>query len=289
VIKVNYSSPAKINLFLSIRSKRPDGYHEIVNLMQTVDICDDISISRSARSYSTLKSKDASIPFGKRNLCIKAYDIIKQNTMLDDDDTIEISLNKRIPLGSGLGGGSSNAACVIKGMNEVFKLSLSVEDQRKLSSHVGSDVPFFTTGGLAILTGRGEIVDELPELKSPLNLVIIKPDFSVSTGEAYKWLKETSDKQELNREELISHIENNDLEYITDKMHNDFEPVIENKYPFIGKLKDIMLEHGCIKSQLTGSGSGLFGVCENIETAKSIAEQMSEIPHVSFAKCCKTI
>ena len=287
--KVTYSSPAKINLFLEVKGIRGDGYHEISTWMQAVDICDTITVAKSAQDYSTLRSRDTSIPFGKRNLCIKAFETVRDNTGMKKTDTVEIALDKQIPLGSGLGGGSSNAASVIIALNELFELGLDTAKKLRLATMVGSDVPFFVLGGGALAHGRGEILEPLPPLPKPLWLVIAKPEFSVSTGEAYKWIKKHRGAKSLALDKLSKKIESGDTQFILDNMYNAFEPVIAAKHPQIEDIKKRMLDAGCLKAQMTGSGSGVFGVCSDEAAAQAAAEALAGAEDLPFVASCRTI
>ncbi|MFA6450617.1 MAG: 4-(cytidine 5'-diphospho)-2-C-methyl-D-erythritol kinase [bacterium] len=287
--KVSYNSPAKINIFLDIKGKRDDGYHEIFTWMQAVDLCDKITISKSAQDYSTLRSRDTGIPFGKRNLCIKAFETVRDNTDMKKTDTVEISLEKVIPLGSGLGGGSSNAASVINGLDEIFELQLSREKKIELAAMVGSDVPFFLLSGGALAHGRGELLEPLPALPAPLWLVIAKPDFSVSTGEAYKWVKNHKGGKIIAREQIAARLEAGDISFILDNLYNAFEPIISEKYPLLSSIKQQMLEAGCLKAQMTGSGSGMFGICADEASARSAAEKLEPSNDLAFVAACKTL
>ncbi len=284
----NYTSPAKINFFLDILGKRGDGYHNIVTWMQSIDLCDKIIISRSPLDYSTLRTQESDdMPFGKRNLCIKAYDAVRDGTEMDPSDTIEITLDKKIPLGSGLGGGSSNAASVINGMNEVFELGLSYEKKLDIAAKVGSDVPFFISGGAALARGRGEILEPMPPFPAPLWIVIAKPDFSVSTGDAYKWIKNDATSKEIKSSEIISKTLSGDTQFLVDTMYNAFEQVVFEKHPYLAALKNKLKEAGCIKAQMTGSGSGIFGVCEDEQTAGKVVENLAA-EQLQFLAACKT-
>jgi 4-diphosphocytidyl-2-C-methyl-D-erythritol kinase len=289
VNKIDCKSPAKINLFLSVKNKREDGFHEIATWMCAIDLCDDISITRSKNEYSTFKSEDTEIPFGKRNLCIKAFDIVRENTSMSAGDTVEIDIEKRIPLGSGFGGGSSNAASVINGLDKLFKLKLSHEEKIRLAAMVGSDVPFFIDSGNALATGRGEILRQLPPFPKPLWLVVAKPDFAISTGDAYKWIKDFKGAATPDPAELAAKIESGDVEYIISKTFNSFEPVVAEKHPVINVLLKKMAAAGCVKAQMSGSGSGLFGICKTESDARAAAKKLEGDDLLPFVAVCRTL
>ncbi|HOY63124.1 MAG: 4-diphosphocytidyl-2-C-methyl-D-erythritol kinase [bacterium ADurb.Bin236] len=284
----SFTSPAKINLFLDIRGKRPDGYHETLTWMQTIDLCDTLTLARSARDFSTLRSDNSSMPLGKRNLCIKAYEAARAAAG-DAVDSVEISLKKRVPLGSGLGGGSSNAASVIKGLNVLFSLGMTDEKMSKIAAGVGTDVPFFIRGGAAIASGRGEIISPLPSLPAPIHLLVAKPEASVSTGEAYKWVKGYKGERDLDREETAARIASGDLQYVMDRMFNCFEEIVFGRLPALAALKSKLLDAGCVKAQMTGSGSAVFGICPDEKTARSAASALSADDDTLFVAACRTI
>lgn len=255
--------------------------------MHTIDIFDNVAIKKSEQEYSTLQSGDTTIPFGKRNLCIKAFEALKAETGLDQ--TVVISLEKNIPLGSGMGGGSGNAASVIKGINNLFKLGLSSETMMKIGAEVGSDVPFFIDGGSALATGRGIEITEMPKTPSPIWMVVGKPDESVSTGDAYQWLSSYKSERKLNVDELRNKIQSGDFQYICDNLYNAFEEVILDKYPAIKNLKLALIESGCAAAMMTGSGSAVFGLCENEAAARKAFENFGAKDGVSFLKVCGTV
>ncbi len=287
--KVSYSSPAKINLFLEIKGKRDDGYHEILTWMHTISLYDNITISKSALDYSTLRSRDTGIPFGKRNLCIKAFDTVRDNSRMRKSDTVEISLDKQIPLGSGLGGGSSNAASVIVGLDELFELELGRAEKVRIASLVGSDVPFFVVGGSSVVSGRGEVLSPLPHLPHPLHLVIVKPEFSVSTGEAYKWVKMHKGSKTIDNEKLAAKISEGDIDFIFSSMFNVFEPIVTKKFPALKNISGRMKDAGCLTTQMTGSGSGVFGICADAEAASQAADALSQEADIAFVYACRTL
>ena len=267
--------------------KRGDGYHDICTLFHTITLSDTVELSRSQQPYSILRSDNPMLPFGKRNLCIKAYESVRENTGMEQ--TVEIQLKKNIPLGSGLGGGSSNAACVIKGVNELFELGLTPERMGDMGLHVGTDVPFFIYGGAAVGRGRGGRITPMSTFPEPVWLTLIKPRMSVSTGNAYKWVKAYRGKRELDDAELSKKLGEGDLEYIFGLMFNAFEPIVLAKYTELARYPKELKEAGCIKVQMTGCGSSFYGFCENEKQARSVADAFQDREDVVLAGAYHTV
>ncbi len=285
--RIVLTSPAKINLFLDIKGKRPDGYHNVLTWLHTIDLADEIIIEKSKNEYCVLRSHDTTIPFGKRNLCIQAYEAMKAAAELEQP--VEISLEKEIPLGSGLAGGSSNAASVIVGTNRMFDLGMSDDRMREIGAKVGTDVPFFIAGGSAIGRGRGAELSQLPPFSEPLWLVLAKPETAVSTGEAYKWIKDYKGDKEIDEKELASKIEQGDFGYICALLYNSFEDVVFAKYPQLVEIRRRLLDEGCAAARMTGSGSTIFGLCENEKTARAVADELAQWDQLSFIRTCCTV
>lgn len=285
--RIVLTSPAKINLFLEIKGKRDDGYHNVLTWLHTIDLADELKIGVSESEYCKLRTHDTSIPFGKRNLCIKAYEAMKADAGIDKP--VEIQLDKVIPLGSGLAGGSSNAASVIRGANQLFNLGMPEDRLRDIGSKVGTDVPFFITGGSALGRGRGTELTPLPPFPAPLWLVLAKPEAKVSTGDAYKWIKGHHGEKNIDEAELSGKIEAGDFEFLCSILHNSFENVIFEKYPQLEDIRKRLLDEGCAAARMTGSGSTVYGLCENEEKARAVADSLSGWDMLSFVRACRTL
>jgi len=285
---ITKNSFAKINLFLEIRGKRSDGYHDIESLYQEISFADEIAMRRTQSEYSVLRCNNTRLPFGKRNLCIKACDMLREAAGWEG--TVEISLIKKVPLGSGLGGGSSNAANVIAGLNDLYSLGLDKAAMADIGLDVGSDVPFFIYGGTAIGRGRGEVITPLPRLPKPLWLVLVKPrKISVSTGSAYQWVSAHHGDRVLDDAELEKKLAAGDMQYLLDLVYNAFEPVIMKKYPILENYKRDLQEAGCLRVGMSGSGSTFFGLCENEAAARAAASVFEGREDLSLAGAFHTI
>ncbi|HQF08915.1 MAG TPA: 4-hydroxy-3-methylbut-2-enyl diphosphate reductase [Spirochaetota bacterium] len=252
-------SYAKINLTLDILGKRDDGYHELESVFQQVNLFDDIIIQprEDGAIHVTATSDEIA---GRNNICYGAALRLKEETGLTQG--VDIGITKRIPMGAGLGGGSSNAAAVLKGMNHLFRLGLDREELSRIGGAIGMDVPFHLQGGTCIGRGRGEIIEPLKPLPK-LYLVIVYPGFSISTKEAYGTLRydrtgTTRSTSAFRRDYDLRHI------------HNDFEYSIIDRYPEIGAIKKSLGNHAL----LSGSGSCVFGIYQDPDEAKRYYELM---------------
>jgi len=251
---------AKINWSLYVLDKRQDGYHNIVSLIHAINLYDVLVFEDS------LDIKiETNFPIKKeKNLVYKAVKEIHDYAGIDYG--IKITLYKNIPVGSGLGGGSSDAATTLKVLNNFWKLGLSNDELKEIAVKLGSDIPFFLYSPLCIVEGKGDIVKPLNIDKS-YNLLLIKPDFHISTKWAYealdtKRIKLTENYEKINNNiwQLYNHICCFNLNKVN--LWNDLEEVVSEKYPEIKKIKEKLLENGAIASLMSGSGSVVFGIFE---------------------------
>jgi len=263
--------PAKINLSFDCLGKRDDGYTEIQSLMQTINFFDTIHIRELSRDEIIIKSNLDYIPRDRKNTVYVAAELIKKKFQIRTG--LEFFLDKRIPVGGGLGGGSSNAAGVLAYLNKLWKLNLSDQELIGLASQIGSDVPFFIKQGLAWVRGRGEKITYLGEALD-LNLLIVLPNFSISTREVYANLDFSRVSQHVYQsQELLKYFKNvlkskkkldqKKLSKIISYFHNDLEESAMHLYPDLGEIK-AKLEKIKIKNNklmqvmLSGSGSSLI-------------------------------
>lgn len=248
---------AKVNIGLKILNKRNDGFHNIETTLTTINLSDLINIEE-ADSEIIIESKDLNIP-PSENLCYRAADIFKKRFNINKG--VKIELIKNIPVGGGLGGGSSDAACVLKGMNELFGLKISAETLIELSKEIGTDVPFFIKGGAAYARGKG---DEMKFFKLPrMSLLLYYPGYQIST----KWAYEEYDKTILTLKPEANIIETSKKKEFKKGLNlkNDFEKVVFKKHPDLLDIKANLLASGAFLVSLSGSGSCLFSVVdENI-------------------------
>ncbi len=247
-----YFPICKINLGLRVVSKRNDGYHEVSTLMYPVTrLCDTLEVVRSDEFSFSQSGLEIDCPLEK-NICYKAWELMRQEFSLSP---VAIHLHKVIPFGAGLGGGSSDAAYVIRAINEVFNLGLSRERMIELASVLGSDTAFFIDNAPAWATGRGEVLSPSSVSLSGKRLVILKPDDMVSTGEAYSGVFISGERGQ--------DMENLPLEQWKDNVLNDFEEHIFKSHPRIAELKSYLYNKGAIYASMSGSGASVYGIFDN--------------------------
>ena len=240
---------AKINLGLNIKSKRADGYHELETIFYSINFCDILEILPS--DQLTFTSSGVDIP-GKGNLCIDAYQLLRDDFNIPP---VHIHLHKIIPIGAGLGGGSSDAAFTLKGLNELFDLKLSSEQLRTYAVQIGADCPFFIENKPMLATGIGEILESIELDLSAYHIAIVKPNIHVSTEKAYSLV--TPNEPLCSLRDLIK-------KPVKEwQLQNDFEQSVFAKYPAIEDLKNSLYEQGAVYAAMSGSGSSVFGLFES--------------------------
>lgn len=265
------SAPAKINWFLNIVRKRQDGYHDILSLMQCVTLYDSLSFEQSEETDVVT---DAPIPL-ERNLVYKAAILMKETARVSAG--ARITLKKETPLQAGLGGGSSDAAFAIMGLNKLWSLGLSQGELMKLGETLGSDVPFFFKGPSAMAEGRGEIVSPLRINKS-YAVLLVKPPINVSAEWAYSQVdlsREGLTKKANNIKLFRQALESGDFGLLSSIQGNDLEPLVARKYPVIDEIKQELLNRGAVFSSMSGSGATVFGVFETDEKTVVAKEYMA--------------
>lgn len=256
---------AKVNLALRITGKRPDGYHNLSSLFQEIDLADDLIFS-PAEEFS-LTTNLPSLPTDERNLCTRAYFTLFKN--FHPRKHYKITLIKKIPCGSGLGGGSSDAATVVKFLNSAWDLRLSTQELIKIAKTIGADVPFFILGGTQIVTGIGDILSPI-NLPEDFTLLLVIPALEISTAWAYAQFKPSNYKSPFDFNLLIS-----EAKICWDKFENQFEEVIFPNFPELADIKSALYKHGAIYAGLSGSGSTMFGVFKSKELAQESARYFS--------------
>ncbi len=250
---------AKINWFLLVTGKRDDGFHEIQTLMQRIGLHDTLKFEEFER-LELVSNMD--IP-AEDNLVWKAANLLKEHTSTDKG--ARITLEKSIPSAAGLGGGSSDAATTLQGLNDLWGIGLSTETLQALGAKLGSDVPFFLGTPASLAEGRGEILTPV-ELKRSWHILISKPDIGISTPWAYEratlWKKEPFDAKEFARL-----LDAGEFERLETMMVNNLEPPVLEAYPDVWEIIDRMRDLGALASAMSGSGPTVFGVFRNQEEA----------------------
>jgi 4-diphosphocytidyl-2-C-methyl-D-erythritol kinase len=274
------SAPAKINLFLKVLRRRPDGFHEIETLISPISLCDQIKIDKNKRGQGiSFRCDDPSVPRGGENLVVRAANAFFAATQTKP--AVSILLKKKIPHGAGLGGGSSDAAAVLLALNQLFATKLSREKLAKLGSTIGSDVPFFIFESAALCTGRGEIVTPR-KLTEQLSILLVKPDFGVSTPWAYKRWQ--------NSRELpgISYVQQ---DFRGQKLHNELERPVFEKFVFLARIKMWLLQQKEVAAALmSGSGSTVFAVVpSNVDVGLVAQRARKELDREIWTCVCETL
>lgn len=253
---VTLRAPAKINLTLDVKGKRADGYHDIESVMHQVSLCDTVTISRVPEGIK-ISCTSPEVPAGEENLAYRAARLVLSQFNIKSG--IHIHIEKRIPVAAGLAGGSSNGAAVIKGMNELFELNLSQEDMLSLGLHLGSDVPFCISGGTAVASGRGEILEPVKVGRS-LDFILVNPGFAVSTGEVYRLLDQEIITERPDSRKLTAALAEGDLEQIAANLGNVMEQVVLKRHPAVQEIKERLLKEGALAALMSGSGPTVFGL-----------------------------
>jgi 4-diphosphocytidyl-2-C-methyl-D-erythritol kinase len=271
---------AKLNLLLRIVDKLPNGYHQLEMINVPIELYDEIAIKPN-KQFEQIFYPPLDCPYNRTTI-FKAYDLLKN---WFGDVNLKISVKKQIPQGSGMGGGSSDAAAFIKYVINKKNKSLDKKMINEIANKVGADVPFFLHNRPALVKGIGEEV--FPFLKFPeLNFLIIVPNFSVSTAWAYGQVKLPLTKNTLNSILNISEI-NEELLY--NIMENDLEPIVEKEFPAIIELRKFMISLGAKKAMMTGSGSAVFGIFKDKESAEFASIKAKETFKSYKVFICKTL
>ena len=267
-------SYAKINLGLHVHKKRKDGFHNLTTIFQEINLFDTINI-REAKNFSC--STNLSSIKEKENFGTIAYTLIKEK--FPDIPNVEILISKNIPLNAGLGGGSSNGAAVIKGVNTLFNLSLSNKEMLELASQVSSDSSFFINGGTQLGTKRGEVLKKISKPSSIKHFLLVKPKIKIFTKEAFLHLKNhlLNEDAHINLSRLINELKNNNFN--SKLFKNDFEMYVFKTHPEIGGIKLKILDLGAFYASLSGTGSTVFGIFPS--KASALKAEAFFSPHYS--------
>ncbi len=274
---------AKLNLTLDVLGKREDGYHDLKSVMQTVSVRDDIEIDVGTGKPWCLKCDKEDIPTDERNLAWKAAKVYC-DAMKKDPNGLEIRITKRIPSQAGMGGGSADAAAVLRALNRHYGNPLSIMALAELGAQVGSDVPFCVLCGTAMAEGRGERLRRLPNIPDCI-FVVVKPEFSVSTPELYQKIDSVTISKRPDHKAMESALLAGDLEKVAKNVFNVFDPVVTQEHLELNYIKSIFHNYGAISYQMTGSGSAVFAVVSEFEVAAVICGMLkSNYPDVFICK-----
>jgi len=274
---------AKLNLTLDVLGKRSDGYHDLKSVMQTVSVRDDVELDIGTGKPWCLKCDKEGIPTDETNLAWKAAKAFFDATKKDPEG-LEIRITKRIPSQAGMGGGSADAAAVLRGLNRHYDYPFSVGALAELGATVGSDVPFCVIGGTAMVEGRGEKIRKLPDLPQCI-FVVCKPDFSVSTAELYGKIDGETIGKRPDHRAMESAILAGNVGEIATQLWNVFDPLVTREHLELNYIKSIFNAYGSIGQQMTGSGSAVFAMVTEFEHAAVICNMLREnYPEVFIAQ-----
>lgn len=272
-MKISLRAYGKINLGLDVVRKREDGYHEVRMIMQTVSVYDKLELEQTEKPGIELKTNLSWLPVNEENLAYRAADSLMKEFEISQG--VRINLEKNIPVAAGMAGGSTDAAAVLKGINSLFSLGLSDEELMKRGVKLGADVPYCIMGGTALSEGIGEILTPLPPLPE-CNILIAKPEVSVSTKFVYENLKANELKEHPDIDGMTEAIKSGERKGVIARLGNVLETVTVPAYPVIKEIKDFMKEHGAENVLMSGSGPTVFGIFDTEESMSKAAKALEK-------------
>lgn len=263
---INEKAYAKLNISLDVSRPRPDGYHDMKMVMQSVSLCDDISIILKDSPGFSAECSLRYIPGNEKNLAVKAAKLYFESAGIGGGALIRIK--KNIPVGAGMAGGSTDAAAVLRALERHFGNLLGKDRLLELAAAAGSDVPFCLIGGTALAEGRGEILTPLPPMPDCW-ITVCKPEFSVSTPELFAALDRIRLRMHPDTDGIIRALEEGNLRQICMRLYNVFESVPDRRMKDVAEIKSRMLDAGALGTVMTGTGSAVFGVFAEKEKAEA--------------------
>jgi 4-diphosphocytidyl-2-C-methyl-D-erythritol kinase len=277
---------AKINLFLKVLGKRVDQYHKVTSVLQTIDLEDELLFEKSDSGAIELRSSVEDIPLDATNLVWRAIESVKKFVSAHRVPAFRVEIRKRIPVGAGLGGGSADAAATLVALNSLCDLHLTDDQMFSCAAEVGMDVPFFLKGGTMRATERGDVLEPVRS-KAKYWLVVVFPDVAISTRKAYELIDAgIGDDAAQSDQALLGALEQGNVKQMARLLYNSFERVIIPEYPIIAEVKRRLLQHGCAGALMSGSGSAVFGIVSDRETAEAIANELQT--KYPFVHACST-
>ena len=267
---ISLKAPAKVNLFLEILGKRDNGYHEIETIMQEIDLADSLQFEETQEGV-TLECNDKNIPANQDNLVCKAANLILEECGIRKG--VIINLEKNIPVGAGLGGGSSDAATTLKALNSLWKVGLNNEELMGFAAKLGSDIPFFINGKTALCRGRGELITPV-EVRNRMDYIILFPRVHISTETIYKNLKIDLTKKRKDVSFFLDALKYSEVAGISKLLFNRLEEIIFATYPDLLQVKSTLESFGFCGLSISGSGSAFFGLCNDRHQAEVIKSKI---------------
>ena len=268
--KVIINTPAKINLFLDVIAREKSGFHSIITLFQAISLFDTIIVKKSRENRIIVNNKQLK---GRHNIVEDVVEYYRQKYGIQQNFSIKIK--KRIPIGAGMAGGSSDAAAVLWGINRLMDLNLSYEELVQIGQAIGKDVPFFFHGGIQFGTHYGEILEKV-NIKLDYYILAVYPDFEIPTKESYQGLerKDFNKKGKKYLQQVHQAEKCVDSDILVKNLYNIFEKNAFNKFPVLKEIKDKLLENGADNALMSGSGSVIFGLFKNKKNAKKINKKL---------------
>ncbi len=284
---MNYTikAPAKINIGLDVIRKREDGYHDLKMIMQTINLFDILTFEIANGDKHTLTCPQSTVPLDENNLILKAANMLTEEFNITE--TLNISLEKNIPVAAGMAGGSADAAAALIALNDIFELNLGMNDLMKRGVQLGADIPYCIMKGTALSEGIGDILTPLPAFEDVI-LLIAKPPADVSTAYVYKNLRLTQDTVHPDIDATIAAMNDKNLPLMGSLCANILETVTIPAYPVINTIKETMLSCGAYVSLMSGSGPTVFGIFENESEAYAAKEKCLAIQKGMFAAVTST-
>lgn len=270
---INEKAFAKINISLDVIGKRPDGYHEMLMVMQSVTLSDDVYVELRQGSEVTAQTNLRFIPCDDRNLAVRAAKVFFKTQGISDAGAF-IRIKKNIPVGAGMAGGSSDAAAVLRALNTLYGKPYDRHGLESLAAGIGSDVAFCVSGGTVLATGRGEMLLPLPSLPD-CNIVVCKPEFSISTPELFRKLDSVKLRCHPDSAGICEALIDGDLSKLARHMYNVFEDVPDRRMSSIAEIKNRMLDCGALGAIMTGTGSAVFGIFPDQQSAEATKKTLS--------------
>ena len=270
---VTERSCAKLNLSLDVFSRREDGYHDLKMVMCSAGLCDTVTVTLRTDARTEVWTNFPWLPRDGRNHAVKAAEAFF-DALGEKNPGVDIRIEKKVPVGAGMAGGSANAAAVLRALNTLTGAGLSPERLREIGLQVGSDVPYCVSGGMALAQGRGEVLTPLPPMPQ-CSILICKPSFSISTGDLFRRFDSRAPRNHPDTAGLISALEAGDLSGVAVRMFNVFEEVLPRNTPHIRAIRSALLDAGALGAVMTGTGSAVFGVFDDRALAEGAYRSLS--------------
>ena len=264
--RIHLKAYGKVNLGLDVIGKRPNGYHDVRMIMQTVQLFDRLSMEKIKENEIQLTTNLSYVPCNEQNLVYKAIQLLRKEFKIKEG--VRVHLEKHIPVSAGMAGGSSDCASALYGMNRMFSLGLTTKQLMEYGVTLGADVPYCILRGTALSEGIGEVLTRLPAMPQ-CYILIAKPAISVSTRFVYENLKLDEIEEHPDIDGIIRSLKNKDLEGVAQRLGNVLETVTVEHHPIIAQIKEQMMKTGAMNALMSGSGPTVFGIYKDLETAKN--------------------